>query len=66
MDSASEFSMEISGNRVNMQDDLRKGSRYGHLSADSSEERVKVETGYLYRISKSFIKSVKDCLEKNR
>ena len=65
LDFVSEFSMEVVRSKVTMNNEVRKRSIRGNLTIENVDEN-KVESRYLYKISKGFIKSVKDCLESIR
>ena len=66
VDSSCEFSMEIVRSRGNMSHDIKKQNINRIFVDETMEETDKVQSSYLYKISKSFIKSVKVCLESNR
>jgi len=65
LDFVSEFSMEVVRSKVSMGNEMRKRSIRGNLAIENLNGD-KVESRYLYKISKGFIKSVKDCLQNIR
>lgn len=65
LDFVSEFSMEVVRSKAAMSNEVRKRSTRGNLAIENVSED-KVESRYLYKISKGFIKSVKDCLQNIR
>lgn len=65
LDFVSEFSMEVVRSKATMNNEVRKHSVRGSLAIENVGED-KVESRYLYKISKGFIKSVKDCLQSIR
>ncbi len=65
LDFVSEFSMEVVRSKISMNNEVRKRGIHGNLAIENVDED-KVESRYLYKISKGFIKSVKDCLQSIR
>lgn len=61
----SEFSMEIVRSKVNMSNEIRKRNVRENFTVENKSDN-RVESRYLYKISKGFIKSVKDCLQSIR
>lgn len=66
MDFVSEFSMQVVKSRINMSNEVRKLTVRSSFSGAENKQIDRVENKYLYKISKSFIKSVKDCLKSIR
>ncbi len=65
LDFVSEFSMEVVRSKATMNNEVRKRSVHKNLAIENTVEN-RVESRYLYKISKGFIKSVKDCLQNIR
>lgn len=57
--------MEVVRSKVSMNNEVRKRGIHGNLAIENVDED-KVKSRYLYKISKGFIKSVKDCLQSIR
>lgn len=65
LDFVSEFFMEVVRSKAIMNNEVRKRSVHKNLAIENTVEN-RVESRYLYKISKGFIKSVKDCLQNIR
>jgi len=57
--------MEVVRSKATMNNEVRKRSVHKNLAIENTVEN-RVESRYLYKISKGFIKSVKDCLQNIR
>ena len=66
VDHAGEFSVEVVRGRENALENTGKRSLAQRAVTEEEEKENKVETGYLYKVSKSFIKFIKESLENSR
>lgn len=66
IDNAGEFSMQVVRGQENANENTGKHSLAQRVMTAEERKENKVETGYLYKVSKSFIKFVKESLESSR